>query len=45
MELSFEWMKYTELKGKTEGLITAAQNQALNTTCYSKYIIKLGTTD
>ena len=31
MELSFEWMKCTGLKGETEGLITAAQVQALNT--------------
>ena len=32
IELSFEWMKHTGLKGETEGLITAAQDQALNTT-------------
>ena len=37
-ELSFEWMKQT-------GLITVAQDHALNTTYYSKHIIKLGTTD
>ena len=30
-EMSFQWMKYTGLKGETEGLITAAQDQALNT--------------
>ena len=38
-------MKHTGLKGKTEGLITAAQDQALNTRYYSKHIIKQGTTD
>ena len=31
VELSFKWMKHTGLKGETEGLITAAQDQALNT--------------
>ena len=36
VELSFEWMKHTGLKGETEGLITAAQDQALNTRYYSK---------
>ena len=45
IELSFEWMKHTGLKGETEGLITAAQDQALNTRYYSKHIIKQGTTD
>ena len=45
VELSFIWMKHTGLKGETEGLITAAQNQALNTRYYSKHIIKQGTTD
>ena len=45
VELSFEWMKHTGLKGEFEGLITAAQDQALNTRCYSKHIIKQGTTD
>ena len=39
-EMSFQWMKYTGLKGETEGLITAAQDQALNTRYYSKHIIK-----
>ena len=38
-------MKHTGLKGETEGLITAAQDQALNVRCYSKHIIKQGTTD
>ena len=37
-------MKYTGLKGETEGLITAAQDQALNTRYYSKHI-KQGSTD
>ena len=44
-ELSFEWMKHSGLKGETEGLITAAQDWALNTSYYSKYIIKQSTTD
>ena len=38
-------MKYTGLKEETEGLITAAQDQALNTRYYSKHIIKQGSTD
>ena len=45
VELSFKWMKHTGLKRETEGLITAAHNQALNTRYYSKHIIKQGTTD
>ena len=45
VELSFKWMQHTELKGKTEGLITAAQDQALNTRYHSKHIIKQGTND
>ena len=45
VELSFQWMKHTGLKGETEGLITAAQDQALNTRYYSKHITKQGTTD
>ena len=45
IEMSFQWMKYTGLKGETEGLITAAQDQALNTRYYSKHIIKHGSTD
>ena len=45
VELSFEWMKHTELKTVTKGLITAVGDQALNTTYYSKHIIKQGTTD
>ena len=45
VELSFKWMKHTGLKWETEGLITAAQDQALNTRYYSKHIIKQGTTD
>ena len=38
-------MKHKGLKGETEGLISAAQDQALNTRNYSKHIIKQGTTD
>ena len=30
-DLSFQWMKYTGLKVETEGLITVAQDQSLNT--------------
>ena len=44
VELSFKRMKHTGLKGDTEGLTTAAQDQALNTRYYSKHIIKQGTT-
>ena len=44
-EMSFQWMKYTGLKGEMEGLITAAQDQALNTRHYSRHIIKQGSTD
>ena len=39
-EMSFQWMKYTGHKGETEGLITAAQDKALNTRYYSKHIMK-----
>ena len=45
VELSFEWMKHAGCKGESEGLITAAQDQALNTRYYSKHNIKQGTTD
>ena len=45
VELSFQWMKHIWLKGETEGLITAAQDQVLNTRYYSKHIIKQRTTD
>ena len=45
VELSFKWMKHVGLKGETEGPITAAQDQALNTRYNSKHIIKQGTTD
>ena len=45
VELSFKWMKHIGLKGETEGLITAAQDQALNTRYYSKHIIKQRTTE
>ena len=44
-ELSFKWMKYTGLKGGTEGLIIAAQDQSLNTRYYSTHISKQGTTE
>ena len=45
VELSFKWMKHTGLKRETEGLITAAQDQVLNTRYYSKHSSKQGTTD
>ena len=45
IELSFKWMKHSGLKPETEGLITAAQDQALNTMYYSQQIIKQGATD
>ena len=45
VELSFEWMKHPGLKGEIEGLLTTAQDQALNTRYYSKHIIKQGTTE
>ena len=45
VELSFKWMRHTGLKWDTEGLIIAAQVQALNTRQYCKHIIKQGTTD
>ena len=45
VELSFKWMKHTGLKGETEGLFTAAQDQALYSRYFSKHIIKHGTTD
>ena len=45
VEHSFNWVKHSELKGETEGLIIVAQDQALNTTHYYKYIMKQGATD
>ena len=42
---SFQWMKYVGLKGETEALVVAAQDQALKTRYYSKHIMKEGTTD
>ena len=45
MEQSFQWMKHTGLKGETEGLIIAAQDQALKTRYYAKHIMKQGDTD
>ena len=40
IQQSFQWMKHSGPKGKTEGLITAAQDQALNTGYYNKLIMK-----
>ena len=45
VELSFKWLKHIGLKGEIEGLIRAAQDQALNTRYYSKHIIKQGIND
>ena len=45
LDQSFQWMKYVGLKGETEGLVVAAQDQALKTRYYSKHIMKEGTTD
>lgn len=45
VEQSFQWMKHTGLKGETEGLIMAAQDQALNTRYYSKHVMKQENTD
>ena len=42
---SFQWMKHSGLKGETEGLITAALDQALNTRYYNKHVVKEGHTD
>ena len=42
---SFQWMKYTGLKGETEGLIIAAQDLALNARYYCKHVVKQGATD
>ena len=42
---SLQWMKHSGLKCETEGLITPAQDQALNTRYYNKHIIKEGHTD
>ena len=41
IQLSFQWIKHSE----TEGPITAAQDQALNTRYYNKHIMKEGHTD
>ena len=40
MALLFECIEHTGLQVKTEGLITTAQDQVLNTSYYSKHIIK-----
>ena len=45
LDQSFQWMKYVGLKGETEGLVVAAQDQALKTRYYSKHIMKEGTMD
>ena len=35
-------MKHSGLKGETDGLMVAAQDQALSTRYYSKHIMKQG---
>ena len=45
VELSFKWLKHNGPNRETEGLITAAQDQALNTRYYSKHITKQGIMD
>ena len=40
MVLSFEWIKHIGLQGETEGLITAIQDHALNTSFCSEHIVK-----
>ena len=42
---SFQWKKHVGLKGGTEGLIAAAQDQTLNTRYYNKHIMKEDHTD
>ena len=44
IQQSFLWMKHSGPKGETEGLITAAQDQALNTRYYNKDFRKEGHT-
>ena len=45
LDQSFQWMKCVGLKSETEGLVVAAQDQALKTRYYSKHIMKEGTMD
>ena len=45
IQQSFQWMKHSRLKGENEGLITAVQDQALNTRYYNKHIMKEGHKD
>ena len=45
IQQSFYWNKHSGLKIETEGLITAEQDQALNTRYYNKHIMKDGHTD
>ena len=44
-EQSFQWMKHNGLKKETEGLIVAAQDQALKTRYYTKHVMQQGDTD
>ena len=45
IQKSSQQMKHSELKGETEGCITAAQDKALNTRYYNKHIMKEDHTD
>ena len=45
IQQSFQWMKHCGLKGETDGLITAAQDQVLNTKYCTKHIMKGSRTD
>lgn len=40
-DLTFAWLKKGDVKGETEALITAAQDQALATNYHKKHIMKL----
>ncbi|KAF2902349.1 hypothetical protein ILUMI_03840 [Ignelater luminosus] len=39
-ERTYEWLRKEELIGETESLIIAAQDQAINTRCHKKNILK-----
>jgi hypothetical protein len=39
-ELSYRWLKFGDIKGKTESTIVAAQDQAISTNCFKRKILK-----